>query len=87
MLLLNPGNGLATVEATFYGTDGKMTTAHYSVPAKSRVTVDVGKDVAGLMPGPNAVLLRATNGIPFVAEESTYAANFTQGDGTEGIAQ
>jgi hypothetical protein len=87
LLLQNPSAQAAPVTVRFYETNGK--TVDYSVvlPAKSRATVDVLKDVPSLSPGTHSALVRSTSGVSIIAEQSIYSDNFTKGDGEAGIAQ
>ena len=85
--LQNPSATTTMIEATFYGVDGKVTTTHYSVPSRGSITINVNKDVAGLVPGPHGMSVHALNGVPFVAEESLSTTDLSHGDATTGIAQ
>ncbi|MDB5074330.1 MAG: N-acetylmuramyl-L-alanine amidase, negative regulator of AmpC, AmpD, partial [Chloroflexi bacterium] len=87
LLLQNPSSQAAPVTVRFYQTNGK--TVDYSVvlPAKSRATVDVLKDVPSLAAGTHSALVSSTSGVPIIAEQSIYSDNFTKGDGEAGIAQ
>jgi hypothetical protein len=50
-------------------------------------TVSVPRDVPALPPGLHSALVHSTNGVPIIAEQSTYSDSFTKGDGEAGIAQ
>ena len=78
LLLLNPGSAPVTVHAQFFPALGASVSASYTVAAHSRTTIDVGRDVAGLPPGPNGVVVSSADGItPFVAEQSLYQSGFS----------
>jgi hypothetical protein len=87
LLLENPSLQTATVRVRFYQLNGQTVDYTVSVPAKSRATVDVLKDVTTLTPGQHSALVSATNGVPIIAEQSIYSDNFSKGDGAAGIAQ
>jgi hypothetical protein len=87
LLLLNPGNVVAQVTVRFFGTGGQMVEQQLALPAKSRATLDVLRDVPALPPGQHSALVQSTNGVPIIAEQSIYADGFAGGDGVAGIAQ
>jgi hypothetical protein len=71
LLLANPGDTPAVVEATYQLRDGATVLRTYTVPAQGRFTVYVDADPA-LLAGEIAVALVSVNGVPFVAERAMY---------------
>jgi hypothetical protein len=73
VLVANPGNTDAQVEARYARPDGSTVTRQYVVGAHSRFTVFVD-DVPGLANTSVATTLTSTNGVPIVVERSMYWA-------------
>lgn len=86
LLLQNPSGQAATVHVQFFGEAGPLATRDVQLPPRSRVTLDVRRDVASLPAGPHSSLLTSTNGVPVIAEQSLYGGDLTIGDSTAGIA-
>ncbi len=87
LLLQNPSSRQAPVSVRFFETNGQTVNYGLTLPAKSRATVDVLRDVPALPPGLHGALVRSTGGVPIIAEQSIYSDNFTKGDGEAGISQ
>ncbi|HWE62102.1 MAG TPA: hypothetical protein VHB98_10350 [Chloroflexota bacterium] len=88
LLLLNPSTAPLAIQARFYTTSGAMVPYTTIVPAHSRITLNVARDVPGLPPGPNGVLLTSVNGsTPFMAEQSEYLHNYGSADSSIGVAR
>lgn len=69
LAVFNPSPHTATIEATFYGSNGVMSTLSLTLPPTQQSVVDV--TARGLAPTPRyGVTLRATNGVGFVAEQT-----------------
>lgn len=71
----------------FFETNGQTVDYSLTLPAKSRATVDVLRNVPALPPGLHGSIVSSTSGVPIIAEQSIYSDNFTKGDGEAGIAQ
>ncbi|HWE63557.1 MAG TPA: hypothetical protein VHB98_17730, partial [Chloroflexota bacterium] len=87
LLLENPSLETATVRVRFYQPTGQTVDYTVTVPARSRATIDVLRDLPALTPGQQSALVTSTNGVPIIAEQSIYSDNFSKGDGAAGIAQ
>jgi hypothetical protein len=87
LLLQNPSTQTAEVRVRFYNANGQTVDHSLVLPAKSRATIDVIRDVPALPSGAHGSLVTSTNGVPIIAEQSIYMNNFATGDGTAGIAQ
>jgi len=85
LLLYNPSARMVTVDATGYGSNGRMVTRLFDVPPTTRVTVDVARMFKGLTVQ-HGFVLRAANGLGFVAEQTLFAPNFSTLDSTQGAA-
>jgi hypothetical protein len=71
ILLANEGNTAATVEITFYRTNGTMVTKAYEVAAASRLTVYVNAEVPELVNESFSALVSAD--LPIVVERALYS--------------
>ena len=87
LLLQNPSSRSAPVTVRFFETNGQTVDYGLTLPPKSRATVDVLRDVPALPQGTHGSLIRSTDGVPIIAEQSIYSGNFAQGDGEAGISQ
>jgi hypothetical protein len=87
VLIQNPSTQAAPVTLRFYQTNGQTVDYSLTLPAKSRATVDVLRNVPHLQPGLHSVMIRSTRGVPVIAEQSLYSADFTRGDAEAGISQ
>jgi len=85
LLLYNPSARTVAIDATSYGSNGRMTTRRFNVPPTTRVTVDVARMFRGLTVQ-HGFVLRAANGLGFVAEQTLFAPNFSTLDSTQGAA-
>jgi len=86
LLLQNPTGATALVGAEFYTTRGTAIHADLTVPAHGRLALPVHY-VPKLPAGEHGALLTSTNGVPFVAEQSTYARDGRRGDTIPGLVQ
>ena len=77
LLLLNPNPVPLLVRATFFTATGVRVPYQVRVPARARVTINVGRDVAALPPGPHGVRLSTDTTSGFVAEQSLYGPGFS----------
>jgi hypothetical protein len=85
LLLFNPSqNSAARISISILAANGTIIhPPNIIVQPKQRTTLDLGK--LGLPAGRNAVILRGTNQIPFVAEQSVYYANGGAGFSGPGV--
>jgi len=87
LLLQNPSTRPAPVTVRFFEANGQVVDYGVTLPAKSRTTVDVLRNVPALPAGLHGSIVRSTDGVPIIAEQSIYSDNFTKGDGEAGISQ
>ena len=92
LLLYNPSPKTIALDATFYGSDGKVMTKRLYVPPTIRDTVDVGKLLGGFAPIHGAVLrsVAAPGGFAvqgFVAEQTVFAPDHATLRSTQGLAR
>lgn len=86
VLLANPDpRRSADVEATFMRAHGGPIVARYTIPPLGRRTVWVSGEVPGLADQAFGVILVATNGVRFVADEAVYWNDFTGGTVSTGV--
>jgi len=85
LLLYNSSARTVAINATGYGSNGRMTTKRFVVPPTTRVTIDVSRMFRGLTVQ-HGFVLRAANGLGFVAEQTLFAPNFSTLDSTQGAA-
>ncbi|MBN1288560.1 MAG: SpoIID/LytB domain-containing protein [Actinobacteria bacterium] len=71
VLLQNPGDKEARIEATFMSDGGKNTVKEYTLDPHSRYTIEVDK-VKGLENASFSTALESLNGVEFVAERAMY---------------
>jgi len=86
LLIYNPSGQTVAVDATFYGSDGTLTTKRLYISPTIRYNVDVNRLVPGLTPQ-HGITLRSANGVGFVAEQTVFAPDFSALTGTQGFAQ
>jgi len=86
LLIYNPSGQTVAVDATFYGSDGTVTTKRLYISPTIRYNVDVNRLVPGLTPQ-HGVTLRSANGVGFVAEQTVFAPDFSSLSGTQGFAR
>jgi hypothetical protein len=87
LLLFNPNSAPLTVAATFYPLTGGVPIGQsVVVPAHSRITVNVARDVPNLPKGQHGVIVRSGDSTTtFVAEQSLYANGFKTAATTTGV--
>jgi hypothetical protein len=85
LLIYNPAARTVAIDATAYGTNGRMTTRRFDVTPTSRGTIDVNRSFRGVT-AQHGFVLRAVNGLGFVAEQTIFAPNFSTLDSTQGVA-
>jgi hypothetical protein len=87
LLLLNPNNTPLTIAATFYPLTGGVPIGQsIVVPAHSRVTLNVARDVPNLPKGQHGVIVRSGDSTStFVAEQSLYSSGFKSAVTTTGV--
>ncbi len=86
LLIYNPSGQTVAVDATFYGSDGTLTTKRLYISPTIRYNVDVNRLVPDLTPQ-HGITLRSANGVGFVAEQTVFAPDFSSLTGTQGFAQ
>jgi len=86
LLIYNPSGQTVAVDATFYGSDGTITTKRLYISPTIRYNVDVNRLVPDLTPQ-HGVTLRSANGVGFVAEQTVFAPDFSSLSGTQGFAR
>jgi len=85
LLIYNPSARTVAIDATAYGSTGRMTTRRFDVAPTSRGTIDVNRSFRGVT-AQHGFVLRAVNGLGFVAEQTVFAPNFSTLDSTQGVA-
>ena len=85
LLIYNPSTTPVVIDATGYGSDGRMMVERFAVPPTARATIDVNRRFRGLT-AQHSLMLRAANGRGFVAEQTVFAPDFSTLDGTQGAA-
>jgi len=85
LLIYNPSAKMVAVDATGYGSNGRMMTRRFYVQPTTRATIDVNRRFAGLA-AQHGIVLSAANGQGFVAEQTIFAPNFSTLDSTQGAA-
>jgi len=85
LLLYNPSARMAVVDATGYGSTGRVMTRRFFVGPMTRATIDVNRRFSGLA-AQHGIVLRAANGQGFVAEQTIFAPDFSTLDSTQGAA-
>jgi hypothetical protein len=83
VLVANPGDQPATVQATFIRDSGAPIVKTYTVAASSRYTIDVSGQDKALRDATVAVRVESTNGQPIIVERTMWWPN-TGGGWTEG---
>ena len=83
-LLFNPNATASSVEATYYADNGQVVRSDFTLAARSRLNIDLNRSVPGLPRGYHGLILRSTNGVPFVAEQAIYTNNLGNGSATVG---
>ncbi len=86
LLIYNPSGQTVAVDATFYDSDGTVTTKRLYISPTIRYNVDVNRLVPGVTPQ-HGVTLRSVNGVGFVAEQTVFAPDFSSLSGTQGFAR
>ena len=86
LLIYNPSVKTVTINATFYDSDGSVVTRSFSVAPTVRYNLDINRLLPGLTPE-HSIVLSATNGVGFVAEQTVFAPDFSALDSTQGFAQ
>ena len=72
ILIANPGEAAAEVEATYLLADGSTLARPYSVRAGRRFTIWVDHEDAGLADAAVSTTIRSTNGVPVVVERAMW---------------
>jgi glucose/arabinose dehydrogenase len=76
VLVSNPGSSAANIEVTFFTSAGQTVTRTKSVPANSRLTVNIeGEGAPELANAAVATRVRSTNSVPVVVERAQYWPN------------
>ena len=71
VLIANPSNTAASIDAHYAKPDGSVVTRQYTVPANGRFSVFVDA-IAGLENTPVATTITSTNSVPVVVERAMY---------------
>ena len=85
LLIYNPSARMAVVDATGYGSTGRVMTRRFFVGPTTRATVDINRSFTGLA-AQHGIVLRAANGQGVVAEQTIFAPDFSTLDSTQGAA-
>lgn len=83
-LLFNEHDVASRIQATYYAANGQTVTQTFSLPAHTRMNIDVTRMVSGLPRGYHGVILRSLNGVSFIAEQAIYANAMGNGGATVG---
>lgn len=83
--IYNPSLNPVSIVATFYESSGKMVTKQIAVPPTVQYSIDVNALVPNLAKE-HSITLRSVNGQGFVAEQTTFAPNFSTLSSTQGFA-
>jgi hypothetical protein len=83
-LLFNPHRSESMIEATYYTDDGQVVRRMFSLPGNARLNIDVARQLPELPRGHHGVILRSTNGVPFIAEQAIYGQGMASGGATIG---
>ncbi|MFH1150998.1 MAG: SpoIID/LytB domain-containing protein [Actinomycetota bacterium] len=70
-LVQNPTDEVARIDVSFFKEDGEVIGKSYAVPAHSRFTIHPD-EIPGLENAGFSTRLKATNGVPFIAERAVY---------------
>lgn len=88
LLLLNPNDVAISVQTQYIPTTGSPVVSAVTVPPHARVTVNVGRDVPGLNPGPHALIVQSADPTQtFMAEESIYFGDFSSASSILGVGR
>ncbi|GAC1435982.1 MAG: hypothetical protein NVSMB65_10040 [Chloroflexota bacterium] len=87
LLLFNASGQTARVRATFYTNAGQVVTKDIVVPPFTRQNIDVNRDVPGLPLGDHGVVVRSTNNVGIVVEQSIFPPGFRTGSSSQGIVR
>lgn len=87
LLLLNPTAAPLAIQIRAYTAAGAGAPFTTIVPAHSRITINVGRDVPGIPPGPHGLVVSSVGGTPFMAEQSEYLHGFTAAWSSTGVAR
>jgi hypothetical protein len=83
-LLFNPNRAASTIEAAYYTDGGQVVRKTFTLPGNARLNIDVTQAMPELPRGYHGVILRSTNGVPFIAEQALYGQGMTSGGATIG---
>jgi len=86
ILLYNPSTVPVAIEATFYSRNGETRLFHVTVPPHVRDTIAVRRGLANFT-SERGVVLQATNGHGFVAEQTLFTPDHRTLLSTQGFAQ